>query len=235
MIRHAAMEDVEAIAELERICFPPAEAATYEQFAERVRAYGDGFWLLEQDGNLLSFVDGMATDERELTDGMYENPHLHNPDGAWQMIFGVNTRPDVRRRGIAMFVLERVILDSFLAGRQGLVLTCKEQLLGFYARLGFVNEGISSSEHGGAVWYSMRLVFSDVRVCVADTAERTALGLAADPDTSVFIAWSRDRTCLGYAVRSPGQPLRVQLFRPDPETESALRHAAGTRRGRTWA
>jgi predicted GNAT family N-acyltransferase len=44
-------------------------------------------------------------------------------------------------------------------GREGLVLTCKEAKLHYYARFGFVNEGISSSEHGGAAWYQMRIRF----------------------------------------------------------------------------
>ena len=42
---------------------------------------------------------------------------------------------------------------------QGLVLTCKEKLLHYYAKFGFVNEGVSGSTHGGVVWYQMRLRF----------------------------------------------------------------------------
>ena len=44
-------------------------------------------------------------------------------------------------------------------GRKGLVLTCKEHLLHFYGKVGFVDEGISDSTHGGAVWHKMRLTF----------------------------------------------------------------------------
>ena len=42
-------------------------------------------------------------------------------------------------------------------GREGLVLTCKEAKLHYYAKFGFVNEGLSTSEHGGAEWYQMRV------------------------------------------------------------------------------
>lgn len=41
------------------------------------------------------------------------------------------------------------------------MLTCKEHLLHYYAKLGFVNEGVSGSVHGGAVWYQMRLTFEN--------------------------------------------------------------------------
>ena len=76
------------------------------------------------------------------------------------MIFGVNTIPEYRRRGCAERVLRRVVSDAERQGREGLVLTCKEPLLHYYAKFGFENEGISSSEHGGAIWYQMRLRFA---------------------------------------------------------------------------
>ena len=45
------------------------------------------------------------------------------------------------------------------SGRKGLILTCKEGLIGFYEQFGYKNMGISASVHGGAVWYDMILEF----------------------------------------------------------------------------
>ena len=84
---------------------------------------------------------------------------LHDAHGAWQMIFGVNTLPGCRRRGYAGLLLQRAIADARAQGRKGLVLTCKEKLLHYYAKFGFVNEGVSASTHGGVVWYQKRLRF----------------------------------------------------------------------------
>ena len=53
----------------------------------------------------------------------------------------------------------RVIADAKAQGRKGCVLTCKDKLLHYYGKLGFVNEGVSQSTHGGVVWYEMRLTF----------------------------------------------------------------------------
>lgn len=39
-IKYATTEDITAIAEVEAECFPPAEAATEEEFMERIRYYG---------------------------------------------------------------------------------------------------------------------------------------------------------------------------------------------------
>ena len=117
------------------------------------------FWLLEDNEKLVGFVNGMVTDEQDLRDEMYEDASLHNENGQWQMIFGVNTIPEYRRQGCAEKVLNRVISDAKEQGRKGLVLTCKEKLLHYYEKFGFENEGISESIHGGVVWYKMRLTF----------------------------------------------------------------------------
>ena len=141
-IRKGTLKDLEAIAAVEAECFPAAEAATAEEFAGR-----------------LAFVDGFCTDTPNLTDEMYADASLHDEQGAWQMIFGVNTLPACRRRGYAEQLLRRAIADARAQGRKGLVLTCKDRLVHYYAKFGFVSEGISGSTHGGVVWYQMRLTF----------------------------------------------------------------------------
>lgn len=153
------MNDLEAIAAVEAECFPAAEAATKEEFAERLAHYAEHFWLLFDDNKLIAFVDGMVTDDADLNDEMYEKAQLHNPAGAWQMIFGVNTIPAYRKHGYAGQLIEAAIADAKAQGRKGLVLTCKEKLLHYYAKFGFVNEGVSSSTHGNVLWYQMRLTF----------------------------------------------------------------------------
>ena len=86
LIRHATMEDLDAIEAVEAACFPPAEAASNESLTARVAAYPDHFWLLVntddddtpfpsrvEDGTLVGFVDGMATNEPNLADAMYDD------------------------------------------------------------------------------------------------------------------------------------------------------------------
>ena len=159
-IRTASMADLAAVAAVEGACFPAAEAATEKDFAARLAVYPNHFWLLEEDdGTLVSFVNGLVTDEPLLRDEMYADASLHNEHGAWQMVFGVNTLPQYRRRGLAGQVLERVIADARAQGRKGCVLTCKDKLIHYYEKFGFQNEGVSASTHGGVVWYDMRLTF----------------------------------------------------------------------------
>lgn len=158
-IRTATLQDIDQIAAVEKECFPAAETATKEEFAKRLEQYADHFWLMFEDDILIAFVDGMVTDQEDLTDEMYENASMHQEDGAWQMIFGVNTLPAYRNRGYAGELLKRAIADAKDQGRKGLVLTCKDRLIHYYAKFGFVNEGVSESVHGNVVWNQMRLTF----------------------------------------------------------------------------
>ena len=160
IIKYATEQDITAIAAVEAECFPPAEAATEKEFVERVKYYGNHFWLLYDSEKLIAFVDGFVTDEPDLTDEMYENAAMHNENGAWQMIFGVNTLPDYRKHGYAGELIRHAIDDAKLQGRKGLVLTCKERLLPYYGKFGFKDEGVSDkSIHGNVVWHQMRLSF----------------------------------------------------------------------------
>ena len=159
-IRTAQMDDVDAVAAVEKECFPPAEAATREEFAERILHYGNHFWLMFDGDKLAAFVDGFVTDAPDLTDEMYERADMHNEAGAWQMIFGVNTMPEYRRRGLAGELIRCAIDNAGEAGRKGLVLTCKDELVHYYAGFGFKDEGITDkSTHGNVAWYQMRLEF----------------------------------------------------------------------------
>lgn len=81
-IKYATKEDIPAIAAVEAECFPPAEAASEEDFVERVKYYGHHFWLLYDAEKLIAFVDGFVTDEPDLTDEMYENATMHDENGA---------------------------------------------------------------------------------------------------------------------------------------------------------
>lgn len=158
-IRTATMDDLDAVTAVEAACFPAAEAATRDEFAARLAVYPNHFWLLEEDGRLVSFINGLVSDEPTIRDEMFADAAFHNERGAWQMVFGVNTLPEYRRRGLAGEVMRQVIADARSQGHKGCVLTCKDRLVHYYETFGYRSEGVSASTHGGAVWYDMRLTF----------------------------------------------------------------------------
>ena len=134
---------------------------TEEEFEKRLTFYKDHFWLMFEEEKLIAFVDGMVTNQEDLTDEMYEKAEMHDEKGDWQMIFGVNTLPSYRKHGYAGELIKRAITDAKEQGRKGLVLTCKDRLISYYARFGFKNEGVSESVHGNVVWNQMRLTFDE--------------------------------------------------------------------------
>ena len=69
-IRTATMEDLAVLTAIEAACFPAAEAAKEEAFRKRLAVYPDHFWLLEEGGEILSFVNGFVTQEPHLRDEM---------------------------------------------------------------------------------------------------------------------------------------------------------------------
>ncbi len=159
-IRNATMNDIEEITRVEEECFPVAEASTKEEFAERIKYYGNHFWLMFDEDKLIAFVDGFVTNEKDLTDKMYEQADMHDENGEWQMIFGVNTIPNYRKQGYAGQLIECAIDTAKKQKRKGVVLTCNQKLVGYYSKFGFIDEGISDkSVHGNVVWHQMRLTF----------------------------------------------------------------------------
>lgn len=147
VIRKATTADLDLVTYIEATCFPPAEAAPRGAFAERLKYYA-GQFLIAFDGDTpIGFIDGFVTDDEILADEMFGDASLHNPNGAWQMIFGLNTLPEYRNRGVGGQLIEAFIELAREENRKGVILTCKEEKIHYYAKFGFVNEGESTSDH----------------------------------------------------------------------------------------
>ena len=159
VIRQATLSDLDAVTELEQQCFPASEAANRDTFTHRLNSFPECFWIAEAGGQITAMINGMTTDSRDLNDEMYDDSTLYSANGAWLMLFGVATHPAYQKHGLASRLMNHVIEEMKRQEKSGIVLTCKEELLQFYQRFGFVSEGVSDSVHGGAVWYQMRLDF----------------------------------------------------------------------------
>lgn len=158
-IRNADANDLDALTALEGASFPSEEAAKREDFEQRLEVYPNHFLVLETEGRIVSLINGMITNEPQRHDELLENPKLHDENGQWLIIFGVATDPLYRKAGYASALMDRVIELTKAEGRKGIVLICKDRLIPFYERFGFVCEGVSSSTHGGAKWNNMKLTF----------------------------------------------------------------------------
>lgn len=156
-IRQVKAADLDGVARVEALCFPPEEAAERSVLEVRIKTFPESFFVAEEDGIVVGFINGAVTDSKVIEDRMFEDCSLHRQDGAYQSIFGLDVLPDYQRRGIARELMNRLIEDAGKRGRKGVILTCKDGLIPFYESFGYQNAGRSESVHGGAVWYDMIL------------------------------------------------------------------------------
>ena len=160
VIRPALADDVTKVAYIEEKCFPKSEAATLKSFLERFMAFPECFLVAEIDGMVVGYINGCVTSYDKLIDALYHNSSLHEPDGPWQTVFGIAVIPVHQHQGIARALMEHFKENAKNRGKKGILLTCKDEKIGFYESLGFTYDGVSASSHGGARWNDMILKFS---------------------------------------------------------------------------
>ena len=159
LIRNAKKEEAALLAQIEAECFPAAEAAGKQDIEARMDVFEDCFFVAETNGKIVGFINGAVAKEASLPDQMYHDASLHDPNGAYQTVFGLDVPPAYRRNGIAGRLLERMIHHARECQRKGVVLTCKDHLVHYYAGFGFKHCGVADSTHGGAKWNEMKLLF----------------------------------------------------------------------------
>ena len=155
-IRTVTPADLDAVTAVEAACFPPAMAAPRTAFAYRIAAFPERFFVAERQGEIIGIVNGCASDLPAIEDALYE-PQGHEPEGKNQMIFGLAVLPKYQRQGIGAALMARMIDFARQTGMERLILTCRQEKIAYYQKFGYVNQGVSGSTHGGAVWYDMTL------------------------------------------------------------------------------
>jgi len=161
IIRNANLNDLETIYNIETACFPPNQAATSKTLSERLNAYPLHFWVLEENGKIRGFINGMLTNFDTVKDEMFKNVDLHDSNGSWQLVFGLAVAPEFQKLGYGSILIHHLIQVSKQNKLKGVTLTCEKHLIPYYEKLGFINSGRSASNHGGDVFYDMKYLISN--------------------------------------------------------------------------
>jgi ribosomal protein S18 acetylase RimI-like enzyme len=154
-LRNVQSTDLEHLLLIENEGFSKEEAATKEAFVERIELIPDTFIVAEKEGEILGYINGPIINQPYITDDLFEKIKKNPTRGGYQSILGLAVSTQARNLGIARILMnkmEELVLEN---EREGITLTCKEDLVPFYEKLGFVNHGISQSQHGGVRWYNM--------------------------------------------------------------------------------
>ena len=96
-IREVNEKDIEEIAMIEKACFPKEEAATYQEFLARYQSFKECFLVACQDHQIIGFINGCTTNQPCLPDELYHDSSLHQKDGAYQTVFGLDVLPQYQR------------------------------------------------------------------------------------------------------------------------------------------
>lgn len=157
VIRNATAEDVARCHHIERLCFPEAEAAPRSSIEKRQAQYPEGFLVLEEANEIVGFINSGATHRLDITDEAFKDMIGHDPSGREIVIFSVSIRPDRQGEGLSTPLMHAFIERARALDKANVHLLCKADLVGYYARFGFADRGLSGSEHGGAAWHMMTL------------------------------------------------------------------------------
>ena len=139
--RSVRANEAEEVAEIEKICFPPHEVCSKKDMFERVEHAG--------------FLNGLATDEEAFRDEFFTDITVHNSEGKNIFILGLDVRPEYRRQGLAREIMNQYVKREQANGRKMLKLTCLEQKVEMYKKMGYKDEGISASVWGDEEWHEM--------------------------------------------------------------------------------
>ncbi|WP_026567230.1 GNAT family N-acetyltransferase [Bacillus sp. UNC41MFS5] len=155
MIRNVKMGDLTQLVIIENLCFSKEEAATKNAFEKRIELIPDSFFVAEVDGKIAGLVNGPVIDNEFITDDLFSITKRNPAKGGHQSILGLAVSPHFQRHGIAAALLAHLEKEARTNNRETITLTCKQDLIRFYEKLGYRNFGVSASTHGGVTWYNM--------------------------------------------------------------------------------
>ena len=153
--RNITREDLNEILKIENQGFTPEEAATEEALIERIEHIKDTFIVAEVNGEIAGYINGPVINQMYITDNLFESIGKNQQKGGYIAILGLVVADVHRNQGLAGKLLNEIEKTVKANNREGITLTCKSTLIPFYEKYGYVNYGISESEHGGIEWFNL--------------------------------------------------------------------------------
>lgn len=153
-LRLITESELEAAIRLEQRCYPPEAAATLSGFYFRYRNYRPYFWSAWLGSELIGITNGIRTSQKACGDEM-KGDHSDDKDGSNFCVLTVAVDPKHRRQGVGALLLRKLIMTCEANGIEKMILMCERHLIPFYEAEQFKQLGVSSSTHGGIVWYEM--------------------------------------------------------------------------------
>ena len=142
---------------IEQICFPPNEACKREHMLDRINRARELFLVAidKETGLIAGFFNGVATNEEVFRDDFFTDISIHNPKGKNIMLLGLDVLPEYRMQGLARELVKRYMDKECENDREKAILTCLDEKVEMYKKMGFIDDGIANSTWGGEEWHQM--------------------------------------------------------------------------------
>lgn len=157
--RDVKLEETAQVVRIEQICFPPNEACSEKAMSARTRQAAEVFMVAvdKETGKIAGFLNGIPSKETEFRDAFFTDISLYDPEGTNVMLLGLDVLPEYRGQGLAREIVRRYSMREKAKGRKRLVLTCLDNKVKMYEKMGFIDHGMANSTWGGEAWHEMSI------------------------------------------------------------------------------
>ena len=155
IIRHAVIEDLSDVVDIEHNNFSSEEAASAQAMKERIETIADTFLIAEIDGQVVGYIEGPVIKEIYISDDLFYHVKPNIKQGGYIAVTSLSISESFKGQGIGTTLLAALKDLAVAQKRQGISLTCHDYLISYYEMNGFVDRGESVSKHGNSTWYNM--------------------------------------------------------------------------------
>jgi len=153
--RNAAPSDASRCYQIESCAYEGDEAATLEKISTRIAQYPQGFLILEDDGEVIGFINSGCAHEVVMSDEAFKELVGHSADAPNVVIMSVVLDPAQQGKGHATRMMDEFVQRMKALDKKTIHLMCKERHVALYERMGYRYVQPSPSDHGGMAWHEM--------------------------------------------------------------------------------
>ncbi|BCD89251.1 N-acetyltransferase [Pseudomonas solani] len=153
--RNATLSDTDRCYQIEISAYEGDEAATREKIETRIAQYPEGFLILEQDGEVVGFINSGCAQEVVMSDDAFKELVGHDAAAPNVVIMSVVVDPSHQGKGFSTLLMRTFVQRMREMGKATIHLMCKERHIELYRRMGYAYVRPSPSDHGGMAWHEM--------------------------------------------------------------------------------
>jgi ribosomal protein S18 acetylase RimI-like enzyme len=154
-LRQATPADTDRCHQIEQTAYEGDEAATHAKIATRIAQYPQGFLVLEQDGQVIGFINSGCAHQVVMSDESFKELLGHDPDAPNVVIMSVVVDPAHQGRGHSVRLMQAFVQQMAQRAKRSIHLMCKDRHVALYERMGYRYVRPSESDHGGMAWHEM--------------------------------------------------------------------------------